>query len=116
MAVVGETGSGKTTFAKLLCRLMDPTSGEVRSGAIEGVDGSMLIMALDLEGIAASGGAACNSGTSGGSHVLAALYGADDPHASVRFSFGRGTTPDHVERAVRATVAIVTRLREGAAA
>jgi ATP-binding cassette, subfamily B, bacterial len=29
VAVVGETGSGKTTFAKLLTRLMDPTSGQV---------------------------------------------------------------------------------------
>jgi ATP-binding cassette, subfamily B, bacterial len=29
VAVVGETGSGKTTFAKLLTRLMDPTTGEV---------------------------------------------------------------------------------------
>ena len=29
VAVVGETGSGKTTFAKLLTRLMDPTSGRV---------------------------------------------------------------------------------------
>ncbi|MGI9017751.1 MAG: ABC transporter ATP-binding protein [Euzebya sp.] len=32
VAVVGETGSGKTTFAKLLTRLMDPTSGQVRIG------------------------------------------------------------------------------------
>jgi len=32
IAVVGETGSGKTTFAKLLTRLMDPTSGVVRLG------------------------------------------------------------------------------------
>ena len=30
VAVVGETGSGKTTFAKLLTRLMDPVAGEVR--------------------------------------------------------------------------------------
>jgi len=29
VAVVGETGSGKTTFAKLLCRLADPTGGRV---------------------------------------------------------------------------------------
>ncbi|MBD8608239.1 ABC transporter ATP-binding protein [Aeromicrobium sp. CFBP 8757] len=32
IAVVGETGSGKTTFAKLLTRLMDPTEGTVRLG------------------------------------------------------------------------------------
>ncbi|MEV4257480.1 ABC transporter ATP-binding protein [Spirillospora sp. NPDC049652] len=30
VAIVGETGSGKTTFAKLLTRLMDPVEGEVR--------------------------------------------------------------------------------------
>lgn len=34
VAVVGETGSGKTTFAKLLTRLMDPTRGEVRLGGL----------------------------------------------------------------------------------
>jgi ATP-binding cassette, subfamily B, bacterial len=38
VAVVGETGSGKTTFAKLLVRLMDPTEGEVRLGPA-GADG-----------------------------------------------------------------------------
>ncbi len=35
VAIVGETGSGKTTFAKLLCRLADPTEGTVR---VAGVD------------------------------------------------------------------------------
>jgi ATP-binding cassette subfamily B protein len=35
VAVVGETGSGKTTFAKLLTRLMDPTTGRV---LLDGVD------------------------------------------------------------------------------
>lgn len=30
VAIVGETGSGKTTFAKLLCRLADPTHGTIR--------------------------------------------------------------------------------------
>jgi ABC-type multidrug transport system fused ATPase/permease subunit len=34
MAVVGETGSGKTTFAKLLTRLMDPTAGRVLIGGV----------------------------------------------------------------------------------
>ena len=35
VAVVGETGSGKTTFAKLLCRLADPTGGRI---LLNGVD------------------------------------------------------------------------------
>ncbi|MEZ5092395.1 ABC transporter ATP-binding protein [Nocardioides sp.] len=35
VAIVGETGSGKSTFAKLLTRLMDPTAGTVR---LDGVD------------------------------------------------------------------------------
>jgi ATP-binding cassette subfamily B protein len=35
VAVVGETGSGKTTFVKLLCRLADPGAGAVR---VDGVD------------------------------------------------------------------------------
>ncbi len=36
VAVVGETGSGKTTFAKLLTRLMDPTTGSVELGIPSG--------------------------------------------------------------------------------
>jgi len=35
VAIVGETGSGKTTIAKLLCRLADPTSGTVRVGGLD---------------------------------------------------------------------------------
>jgi putative ABC transport system ATP-binding protein len=34
VAIVGETGSGKTTFAKLLCRLADPTAGSIRIGGV----------------------------------------------------------------------------------
>jgi ATP-binding cassette, subfamily B, bacterial len=35
VAVVGETGCGKTTFAKLLCRLADPTAGRIAVGGVE---------------------------------------------------------------------------------
>lgn len=35
MAVVGMNGSGKTTFIKLLCRLYDPTQGEIRLNGID---------------------------------------------------------------------------------
>ncbi|MGD8282023.1 MAG: aminotransferase class V-fold PLP-dependent enzyme, partial [Gemmatimonadota bacterium] len=74
-------------------------------------DGNALVMALDLEGFGVSGGSACASGSTKGSHVMEALYGADDGHASVRFSFGRGTTETDVDRAVEATVTVVTRMR-----
>ncbi|HLU30585.1 MAG TPA: ABC transporter ATP-binding protein [Acidimicrobiia bacterium] len=35
VAVVGETGSGKTTFAKLLVRMLDPVEGAVRIGGVD---------------------------------------------------------------------------------
>ncbi len=35
VAIVGETGCGKTTFAKLLCRLADPTAGRITIGGID---------------------------------------------------------------------------------
>src|SRR5690606_32402148 len=35
VAVVGETGSGKTTFAKLLVRMLDPTEGVIRIGGTD---------------------------------------------------------------------------------
>ncbi len=34
VAIVGETGSGKTTFAKLLCRLADPTGGVIKVNGV----------------------------------------------------------------------------------
>ncbi|HJB11938.1 MAG TPA: ABC transporter ATP-binding protein/permease [Candidatus Brachybacterium merdavium] len=34
VAIVGETGSGKTTFAKLLTRMMDPASGQILIGGV----------------------------------------------------------------------------------
>ena len=35
LAVVGMNGSGKTTFIKLLCRLYDPTEGEILLNGID---------------------------------------------------------------------------------
>lgn len=48
----------------------------------------MLLFTLDLKGIACSGGSACSSGSTKGSHVLAAI-GADMSRPNVRFSFSR---------------------------
>lgn len=74
-------------------------------------DGSALVMALDLEGVAVSGGSACNSGATKASHVMEAFYGIDDPFATVRFSLGRDTTAEHLDRAVTAMVNVVDRMR-----
>jgi len=91
-----------------------PRAPHVCSVGVSGVDGQSLLMSLDLEGIAASGGSACQSGNGGGSHVIQALYGDDDAHATVRFSLGRATTAEHVVRAAETTARVVRRLREGA--
>jgi cysteine desulfurase len=89
-----------------------PRAPHVLSVGVPGVkDGAALLMALDLEGVAVSGGSACLSGGSKRSHVMAALYGADDPHATIRFSFGRATVPSDIERAAEATARVVARAR-----
>jgi cysteine desulfurase len=88
-----------------------PRAPHIASVAIPGVKGEALLMALDLEGLAVSGGAACHTGAVKGSHVISALYGEDDPHATVRFSLGAATTADDVARAARITASVVERLR-----
>ncbi len=55
----------------------------------------LLLMNLDIAGIAASGGSACASGTDVGSHVLTEL-GADPLRTTVRFSFSYKNTADEV--------------------
>lgn len=55
----------------------------------------MLLMNLDIAGIAASGGSACSSGTEKGSHVLEAI-GADENRKSVRFSFSKFNTLEEI--------------------
>src|SRR5690606_35939574 len=51
----------------------------------------MLLFNLDIEGISASGGSACSSGATVGSHVLRALH-HNPERDSVRFSFSRFNT------------------------
>lgn len=62
----------------------------------------MALFLLDLEGVACSGGSACSSGATLGSHVLRALEFHDPTRASLRFSFGRFTTEEEVDYALAA--------------
>ena len=57
---------------------------------------SMMLFSLDISGIAASGGSACSSGASTGSHVLAALPSAKNCQ-SIRFSFSKYTTKEEID-------------------
>jgi len=58
----------------------------------------MLLFKLDLKGIAASGGSACQSGSDKGSHVLQAILpSAEAQKSSVRFSFSKFNTKEEVD-------------------
>jgi len=59
----------------------------------------MALFKLDIQGIAASGGSACSSGSNVGSHVIGALR-PGTLRSSVRFSFSRFNTPDEIDHAV----------------
>ena len=85
--------------------------GVKRNGSIEqvspghlnvcfsGVDGETLL--LSLREIAASSGSACTSASMEPSYVLKAMgLSDDDAHSSIRFSVGRFTTLEDIERAV----------------
>lgn len=76
------------------------------------VEGESVLINLDHEGIAASTGSACSSGTLEPSHVLKAI-GLPPvlAHGSLRFSLGKQTTEAEIERAVEVLEKIVKKLR-----
>ena len=59
-------------------------------------DNDMLLFNLDINGISASGGSACNSGANSGSHVLTGIK-ADSTRQSIRFSFSKYNTEEEVD-------------------
>ncbi len=62
-------------------------------------DSDMLLFNLDIQGVCASGGSACSSGSEIGSHVLRALK-VDKERGAVRFSFSRFTTMQEIQHAL----------------
>jgi cysteine desulfurase len=80
--------------------------------AFAGAGGEALVIALDLQGISCSTGAACSSGAVEPSHVLLAIgLPADEARSSLRFSLGRATTSDEIDRAIAIIPPTVERLR-----
>jgi cysteine desulfurase len=80
----------------------------------DGVDAEALLIALDMQGIAASFGAACQSGATEPSHVLMGLTRAE-ARSSLRFSLSRLTAEEEIDRALEIIPPVVARLRSLAA-
>jgi cysteine desulfurase len=76
------------------------------------VEGESMLLNLDFEGICASSGSACTSGSLEASHVLLAIgLPHDIAHGSLRLSVGRGNTMAEVDRFLAVFPPIVEKLR-----
>jgi cysteine desulfurase len=84
----GETSYEKALYTVLnVCLPATPKAG-------------LLLFTLDLKGVAVSGGSACTSGATKGSHVLEGI-GADMSRPNARFSFSRFTTKEEIDYALQ---------------
>lgn len=77
------------------------------------VEGESILINLDMEGIAASSGSACTSGSLEPSHVLIAMgYDHTTAHGSIRFTLGERTTGKDIDTVVKKLPPIIDKLRE----
>jgi cysteine desulfurase len=65
----------------------------------ESDENDMILFNLDLQGVSASGGSACSSGATLGSHVLSSMYG-ESKRGAIRFSFSKFNTLEEVDLVV----------------
>jgi cysteine desulfurase len=72
----------------------------------ESEENGMLLFNLDLKGISASGGSACSSGATTGSHVLGHIYPGSQ-RGAIRFSFSKFTTDEEIDYAVSTLAELV---------
>jgi cysteine desulfurase len=89
-----------------------PRAPHILNISVPGTDSESLLMALDLKGVAASSGSACQSGGVTPSHVLAAMgVRADVANAAIRMSFGSMSTPADVARVAELFPALIAKAR-----
>ncbi len=82
---------------------------------VRDVEGASVVLRLDLDGVAASVGSACTTGSAEPSHVLRAMaYPDDEARGSLRLSLGRATTEADVAAALEIVPRVVAGAREGA--
>ncbi len=94
-----------------------PRAPHVLNISIPGTDSESLLMALDLKGIAASGGSACQSGSVDPSHVLIAMGVSPElAGAAIRLSLGALTTDECIARVADLLPALAQKARRVSAA
>jgi len=77
------------------------------------VQGEAVLMALDLQGIAASSGSACTSGSLEPSHVLVAMGLSEElARGSLRLTVGKDNTMEEIDRLLEVLPPIVAKLRD----
>lgn len=81
---------------------------------LNGISSDLLLMNLDLQGVAISTGSACSAGVVKASHVLEAMYGKNHPATkeSIRISFGLGIEKKQIEQFCTQLITIVQRISE----
>jgi len=80
--------------------------------SISFVEGESMLLNLDFEGICASTGSACSSGSLEPSHVLLSLgLSHEQAHGSLRLSLGKWTTEEEIDRVLEVLPRIVGKLR-----
>lgn len=79
----------------------------------EFIEGERLLLGLDFEGICASSGSACTSGSLEPSHVLLAIGRPHEiAHGSLRLTIGEGTTEDEVDYVLERIPRIIEKIRK----
>lgn len=77
------------------------------------IEGESILLRLDMHGIAVSTGSACSTGSLEPSYVITALdVDPEMAHSSIRFSLGRDTTEDDIDKTIEAVTETVTFLRK----
>lgn len=76
-------------------------------------EGESILLNLDMEGIAASTGSACTSGSLDPSHVLSAMgLPPEECHGSIRFTLGRQTSAEEIDEVILVMKSVVAKLRK----